>query len=496
MKRSIVFILLLSIIISALWSDELFSNQYHLEQYLFPYDVNTVIPRQVADLSDSSFIILAELELSVGMLADYAVMMMHINADGSLGWFRLLTDNPSLSNMGIVEQGWHFSRCMEVNDNDEVIVSGCQNEGNWDTIIAKYNAQGEQLSAMTFPPSSGIQKIKAFKKGQDSTYYIIGENNFGGGNEAFIGEVDAQGDTLWTTHIDEYNEVYDMEVINGHKLLMTVSKTVPGPLAHTLYCVCYDFDSRNVIWEQILDESCAFERSVCISSVSNGKYYLSYEGVSYPDVVFYIKSITENGSYLEEYEISFSALAPINVVPVGDDFICATGNSNANLFYLNQSGSIDWTLFFETDGFGAEIMIPTSDGNFVMVSNPDEDSIILTKFDADGNFTHTNEEVVPVSNYNLKVYPNPMNYGVKQRGLSWISFDLNTLDYQDYCIEVYSIKGELLYHNEITNPKCGLNTIQWYGNDSNGSLLSSGVYLCCLKGNKNVIATTRTVILK
>jgi len=184
------------------------------------------------------------------------------------------------------------------------------------------------------------------------------------------------------------------------------------------------------------------------------------------------------------------------VFPVGDDFICATGNSNANLFYLNQSGSIDWTLFFETDGFGAEIMIPTSDGNFVMVSNPDEDSIILTKFDADGNFTHTNEEVVPVSNYNLKVYPNPMNYGVKQRGLSWISFDLNTLDYQDYCIEVYSIKGELLYHNEITNPKCGLNTIQWYGNDSNGSLLSSGVYLCCLKGSRNVIATTRTVILK
>ena len=504
MKRKILFVLAVSVIISALWSDELFTNTVDLEPYIYymsGFTVGTITPRQTAELSDGSFVVLAEAVLADGMLEQYAIIIVRFTSDGHFDWVRFLTDDPTIPGIGIVLNAWKHSYCLYVAD-EEIWVTGQQEWGIGISILAKYNLQGEHLDAITLSQGSELISIKSLKKAPNETFYAIGQSIVQYYKEMYLSQITSEGDTLWTYHNEDYEKVYDMTVIPDNRILITAQTRDPGLVGDPIpRVICFDVETRSIIWETDFPTGAFDLNQTTISDEIDGFYYC---GISYFDdyeLYSLISKIDASGEMQEcflipwDYYVNYDT--PYNIVDNETGFIITLKvDNNTDIVKVNENGAIQWGISQENCGEGVDVLAKTTDGNFVVVSTPDGEKIKLTKFDADGNFTHTNEEVVPVSNYNLKVYPNPMNYGVKQRGLSQISFDLNTLDYQDYCIEVYSIKGELLYHTEITNPKCGLNMIQWYGKGSNGSLLSSGVYLCCLKGNKNVISSTRTVILK
>ena len=93
-------------------------------------------------------------------------------------------------------------------------------------------------------------------------------------------------------------------------------------------------------------------------------------------------------------------------------------------------------------------------------------------------------------NYNLSNYPNPFNPSTE------IRFQIP--DYrqnEDIKIDIYNLKGQLIRELKIQNSKFKINSVIWNGKDSNGKLVSSGIYYYKLNLGSNVEFPIKKMIL-
>ena len=87
--------------------------------------------------------------------------------------------------------------------------------------------------------------------------------------------------------------------------------------------------------------------------------------------------------------------------------------------------------------------------------------------------------------YSYKVYPNPIQ---DQLNIQYESLAASNVE-----IGISNINGQAVF-NKIINSKIGLNRFKWYGKNSNGISVSSGVYLLTLNDGKKTIKEKFTII--
>lgn len=102
------------------------------------------------------------------------------------------------------------------------------------------------------------------------------------------------------------------------------------------------------------------------------------------------------------------------------------------------------------------------------------------------NFVSNSDELIHQTTVKVHCYPNPFRDGV----------NISVLDpnktIQLASIEIYNIKGQLVYNRCIQNEK----HINWDGLDNNGILTSSGIFMIKVSDSKGNIYTTKVVNLK
>ena len=84
-------------------------------------------------------------------------------------------------------------------------------------------------------------------------------------------------------------------------------------------------------------------------------------------------------------------------------------------------------------------------------------------------------------------YPNPFNGS--------ITFDLEVPVQMDIQLQVYDLKGKLVYHEESSHFSSGTHQIHWSGENIAGKELASGIYLIQLRGNGSAVSQ-KLVLLK
>ncbi len=115
------------------------------------------------------------------------------------------------------------------------------------------------------------------------------------------------------------------------------------------------------------------------------------------------------------------------------------------------------------------------------------------EFGADSVGVNYNE--LPISNYELRNYPNPFN------PTTTISFKISRKDAKHAEIVIYNVKGQ-----KVKTLECGESlatiadgvgySISWSGTDQNQQPVSSGIYLYQLKVNGNSKAINKMILLK
>ena len=488
MKRKILFVLAVSIIISALWSDELFTNTVDLEPYIYymsGFTVGTITPRQTAELSDGSFVVLAEAVLADGMLEQYAIIIVRFTSDGHFDWVRFLTDDPTIPGIGIVLNAWKHSYCLYVAD-EEIWVTGQQEWGIGISILAKYNLQGEHLDAITLSQDSELISIKSLKKAPNETFYAIGQSIVQYYKEMYLSQITSEGDTLWTYHNEAYEKVYDMTVIPDNRILITAQTRDPGLVGDPIpRVICFDVETRSIIWETDFPTGACDGNQITISDEIDGYYYC---GISFLEdhtpysLISRIDSLgmMQNMFLLPKDFHGMYNYTPLNIVNYEAHFIVtAVTDNNTDLVKVDENGAIQWGIFQEDCGEGVDVLAKTMDGNFIVASTPDGEKLKLTKFDADGNFTHIDNEVVHVNEYHLTAYPNPFN------PTTTISYSIPVDGEVE--LSIYNVKGQKVTTLVQQHQEAGEYATQWNGTNSDNKPVSSGVYFYKVVTNKATI---------
>jgi hypothetical protein len=497
MKRKILYVLAVCVIVSALWSDELFTKTVDLEPYLYymsGFTVASITPRQTAELSDGGFVVLVEIELASGMLANYATVIVKISSEGDFNWVRFLTNNPQLTGFDIAMQGWVHGYCLYTTD-EEIWVTGHQEWGNGISILAKYNLQGEHLDAITLSQGSELISIKSLKKAPNDTFYAIGQSIVQYYKEMYFSQITSDGDTLWTYHNEAYEKVYDMTVIPDNRILITAQTRDPGLVGDPIpRVICFDVETRSIIWETDFPTGTFDGKQITISDDINGSYYC---GIRYfDDYEFYslISKIDTSGTMQDLFILptdfhGYYTDTPYNIVDNDTSFILTVKVDNStDIVKVNEDGTIQWGIFQENCGEGVDVLAKTTDGNFVVVSTPDGEKLKLTKFDGDGNFTHIDNEVVHINEYSLEAYPNPFN------PTTTISYSIPAAAAVE--LSIYNVKGQKVVTLVNQHQEAGAYSTQWNGTDEQNNSVASGVYFYKLSDDSGRSSVQKCLLLK
>ncbi|MBL8025148.1 MAG: T9SS type A sorting domain-containing protein [Fibrobacteres bacterium] len=164
-------------------------------------------------------------------------------------------------------------------------------------------------------------------------------------------------------------------------------------------------------------------------------------------------------------------------------FLVTLSNAGFNLSVVNTIGQIDEYPL-------TEIKRITFDSTHINIDALSQKSYLFSsirKFSfLDANVR--NESIITSNDsIQLTVYPNPTNPDAV------IRFQQRSNEPVD--LFIYNPKGQLVRTWHFTSPQRKINTIKWNALDKNGSRVSSGTYIVCLKnGTANLF--TRLTILK
>jgi len=112
---------------------------------------------------------------------------------------------------------------------------------------------------------------------------------------------------------------------------------------------------------------------------------------------------------------------------------------------------------------------------------------IMTPTPGNANvLTDVKDESIPTE-FKVSIYPNPFNPST--------SIQYSLPNASDVTIKIYDLLGKEIWSQEQTLQIPGLHTILWNGVNNNGSLVSSGIYLCRISTQKFNI-TKKLVLMK
>lgn len=174
----------------------------------------------------------------------------------------------------------------------------------------------------------------------------------------------------------------------------------------------------------------------------------------------------------------------ISDLQLGSDFTCfASANPiNQGIFYAQgYEQDYPFALAQTVGDNGGFIIMGTS--SFV-INQGDNHAFLRNCIDALKNCSFfpssgNNPEIVKPERLRINSIPNPFN---SRTTINYYLPDSNPAQ-----IEIYNIKGQLVYCSGQLNAKRGDNTITWSAKDKNNKTLSSGIYFCKLKTAKETI---------
>jgi hypothetical protein len=97
--------------------------------------------------------------------------------------------------------------------------------------------------------------------------------------------------------------------------------------------------------------------------------------------------------------------------------------------------------------------------------------------------------VIPTRTELLSAYPNPFDITMST------TFQYNLKVKDTVKLEVYNVKGQVIWSNSNSNPKVGYNKVEWNGKDYNGKQASSGIYFYRMTSGKYT-ASKKIILVK
>lgn len=102
----------------------------------------------------------------------------------------------------------------------------------------------------------------------------------------------------------------------------------------------------------------------------------------------------------------------------------------------------------------------------------------------------TGHDLICKSDIKLNVYPNPFNPSTT------ISFDNAQLNATDvFTLDIYNCKGQWVRQLQTTS-EGSIHQAVWDGTDESEQTVATGIYLCILRWNNNLLAETKIALLK
>jgi len=282
---------------------------------------------------------------------------------------------------------------------------------------------------------SGSGCIKSIISLTDNGYAVTGWESSNGG-DVLIMKTDANGDSLWTKTFDGYGDFDQGKSISeglGGKLVLS------GDLVDQT-----NFIINGLIW--LFD---AFGNTIFneIAEINTGFGHYSIICLPYD---------------------SFTTF-------------CYIGNNQSKIYNFDSGYNIEWESIFDcVIARGDRGFLNTSDSyvcSGVTEINWDE-YIALIKTDSLGQYVYIDEyEITPLQT-TLNYYPNPFN--------PIINFEIKSDDIFDLKLRIFNVKGQLVKTIPITGQK-----ISW---DASG--FASGIYLCNVQKNQEIIQSKKITLMK
>ncbi|MEA2103185.1 MAG: T9SS type A sorting domain-containing protein, partial [Candidatus Cloacimonadota bacterium] len=112
-------------------------------------------------------------------------------------------------------------------------------------------------------------------------------------------------------------------------------------------------------------------------------------------------------------------------------------------------------------------------------------------------YTGNDVDLENISIANSKAYPNPFSYSTT---ISYYSKALSIAADVQSEIEIFNIKGRSLrqfkIHHEDIGKKYRINSVIWDGKESNGSLVSSGIYFYQIKIDNKIMFMNKLLLIR
>jgi len=186
-----------------------------------------------------------------------------------------------------------------------------------------------------------------------------------------------------------------------------------------------------------------------------------------------LRDIT-NDQYLDI--VNYAYVSPMN--PAGFDY-------PLSLFYFLPINMPNYSIYYENSGYDYVDVDNNGFLDFVLVWAQTSARLRVYYNDGMGNFSDNpivsnNDELNPMLDMKLSVYPNPFTEKVNIEYTPCSSGKIG--------LKIYNIKGQLVrsYHKDARANE--LQHIQWDGNDEIGRTVSKGIYFCMINiDNKQTV---------
>ena len=153
----------------------------------------------------------------------------------------------------------------------------------------------------------------------------------------------------------------------------------------------------------------------------------------------------------------------------------------------------------ESDITPSNIEMDSSNDLFFFVDNEEDEILSVYKL-AEEIYVSSDENQIPINDFNLINYPNPFNPSGAGRGpTTTIAFNLTTEHTENVEISIYNIKGQKIKtFLSFPNPDLsgGMRSVVWDGADEDNQPVSSGIYFYKLNVNGKTEAVMKCLLLK
>jgi hypothetical protein len=377
---------------------------------------------------------------------------------------------------------------IQTSDGGFVITGGTRSygAGDYDVLLVKFDLSGNYLWAKTLGGSNeeaGNTVIEA----SDGGFVVSGETqSFGAGSyDLFLSKFDASGDTLWTKTLGGPNEDRWGRVIEASDGGLVVAGWTNSSGAGGDDLLLAKFDSSgNYLWAKTLGESNE-DRGYSVIEASDGSFVVAGETKSFGAgyMALLLSKFDATGDHLWtktlggwHYDQAYSLIEASDggLVVTGWTHSWGAGGDDLLLCKFDASGNHLWIrtlggMIHETGASVAE----ASDGGLVVTGywsgfqSPDPDSawVLLSKFDASGNYLWTRilgdsswwdqgGSVIEASDRKLVVTGQTQSFGAGGDDLLLATFESsgNTCLGKFITPEVQSVSPDTASHNPTVLP--------------------------------------------